>query len=421
MRGIYKITQITTGKVYIGQSINIDNRWNQHALAVDDLSFHGEYMRDPTDFTYQTLKQNDDYTKDDLDRLEKQYITDYKSNDPKFGFNGTAGNGKLTVKKNKTDMREVKMAIVKHIFANYIENRACNKKVLFIGTFKTLPEYLILKGCEVAILTDDYDYACDNAKIIRFDGKEQLMEKVKTIKKDEYDLIIANPPYALGNKIVAAFVDKASQSIVLMPIKYYKGKNLYKHILDLQTVDPKAFADAHISENLNIAQLLPRELAQEWFDVEKQTFDQKYIKFYEINNELNSYYTYISSHKKYNITTPQTHFMITMRTVQNGTHAPEGNAADILYNLHNDDSYIPMDTHYGSPSCAFIDLHSIEAKQHFNEFWYKNQLADNLIRGLHKVSGTAYLAIPHINWSKDRDYEHCALDDIMEWLDEDNK
>lgn len=36
MRGIYKITQITTGKVYIGQSMNIDNRWNQHAACIDN-------------------------------------------------------------------------------------------------------------------------------------------------------------------------------------------------------------------------------------------------------------------------------------------------------------------------------------------------------------------------------------------------
>lgn len=146
MRRIYKITQISTGLVYIGQSINIDNRWNQHSQSIDNLSFHQQYRKNPKDFIFQTLEENDEYTREDLDRLEKQYIIDYKSNDPKYGFNGTAGNGDDKKKTKSTKILPVQRKIVQVIFDSYIENMVKNKRVLIIGVFKTIPEYLILKN-----------------------------------------------------------------------------------------------------------------------------------------------------------------------------------------------------------------------------------------------------------------------------------
>lgn len=44
-----------------------------------------------------------------------------------------------------------------------------------------------------------------------------------------------------------------------------------------------------------------------------------------------------------------------------------------------------------------------------------------LIKGLNKTGGSIALAIPRINWAKsDRDYEHATLEDVMNWLREDN-
>ena len=84
MIGVYKITQKSTSKVYIGQSKNIFARWYQHVNAVDSLSFHEAYKKDPTDFIFEILRLTEDV--DDLDRLEKLYIRDYKANDPQYGF-----------------------------------------------------------------------------------------------------------------------------------------------------------------------------------------------------------------------------------------------------------------------------------------------------------------------------------------------
>ena len=46
---------------------------------------------------------------------------------------------------------------------------------------------------------------------------------------------------------------------------------------------------------------------------------------------------------------------------------------------------------------------------------------NNLIKGLKKTGGSPDASIPRINWSKsDRDYEHATLEDVMNWLREDN-
>ena len=40
MIGIYKIENLINGKIYIGQSIEIENRWKKHLRANDDFIVH---------------------------------------------------------------------------------------------------------------------------------------------------------------------------------------------------------------------------------------------------------------------------------------------------------------------------------------------------------------------------------------------
>lgn len=435
MKGIYKITQISTGKVYIGQSVNIDNRWNQHSEAIDNLSFHQQYRKNPKDFTFQIVEENDDYTKEDLDRLEKQYITDHKSNDPKYGFNGTAGNGDGKKKTKSTKILPVLRKIVQVIFDYYIENKIQYKKVLIIGVFKAIPEHLILKHCDVTIFTDDYDYTCEDAKIIRFDGGDDLMSKVKAIKKGEYDLIIANPPYDIGSKVIANFVSKAKESIVLAPISCYKSKlnNNYKHILELKLVDPKAFKDAAITPNLNIAKLIDKEIDQSFEEIELQTYITDYKKFYELNSHCSNYaidmYERVPQRAgiKWDYDVNKA-FAITARTAQNGVHKVNGKGAfDLDVNVYKTKTIAdtPIWKHSdgsdAQAAASYIYFNSTKEKDNLVKFWYYNPLMNSLLKGLNKAGGNFKIAIPNIDWSKDRDYEHCTLDDIMKWLEEDNQ
>ena len=423
MKGIYKFTNKVTKQVYIGQSKHIETRWTQHLRAIDSVKFH-ESLRQYgiKNFMFEVLEENPNFSDSDLDRLEKQYIKDYDSYNN--GLNSTSGNGSLHAKKTpcKSRMLLVRGTINSALYRKYLAGYT-NKNILIIGNFK-ICDTLTLFNNNLTIITDDYDFECEDAKqIIRVDtqvGIEELMSEINKIEKNQFDLIIANPPYQYGNKIISKCVDKAKESIVLMPISCYKGQDLYKHIIDLELVDPNQFEDAAITNNLNIARLCDRKIDQSWEQVVIESYDPAYRAFYELNGQCDLSYQYLSLPKSPFKPDVAVDFMLTMRTILDGTHS-DTNCTDYQFNYYfNNYVKIPYDKTYDRCSCAFAHFGNKTAKQNLCRFWYKNDLMDKLIKGLRSASGRMTIAIPNIDWTKDRDYEHCTLDDIMTWLREDN-
>lgn len=275
------------------------------------------------------------------------------------------------------------------------------------------------------------------------------MVRLKEIEKTEYDLIIANPPYNLGNKVVSQFVDKPKESIVLMPFSCYKGHNLYKNILKLNLVDPKIFNDAIITDNLCLCKLTNKEINQTFDEIELQTFDQEYRDFYELNMRLKQKITYAYSNKFYIGSTSDVYdkaksdlkkwwkdhnkkFCLTKRTVQNGIHSVKNEKAfDILWNVTKQ-----IDWNEKLPICIghkrnnigisvdFIDFTTEIECSNFAKFFYANEqngLMNKLIKSLHKTSGSIQKAIPQIDWSVDRDYEHLTYEDLLDIMKEELK
>lgn len=93
MIGIYKITNLKDGKSYVGQSINITKRWNQHK---------NEYQKEGgcpvlyvairkykiENFSFEILEE---CPQELLNEKEIFWIAHYKSNDRDFGYNVLAG------------------------------------------------------------------------------------------------------------------------------------------------------------------------------------------------------------------------------------------------------------------------------------------------------------------------------------------
>lgn len=92
--GIYKITEISTGKCYIGQSKNIKERFREHmkcGLGIDTPSGNKLYQAmlnsSIEGFTFELIEECEPST---LNEKEKYFISLYQSYD--YGFNSNRGN-----------------------------------------------------------------------------------------------------------------------------------------------------------------------------------------------------------------------------------------------------------------------------------------------------------------------------------------
>jgi len=94
--GVYKITRLKTGEVYLGQSTNVSTRWAEHckaALGVGTLAssqLHRVMKEDgPEQFTWEVLER---VPKENLRERESYYIDFYDSKN--YGLNSVVGDRK---------------------------------------------------------------------------------------------------------------------------------------------------------------------------------------------------------------------------------------------------------------------------------------------------------------------------------------
>lgn len=118
MIGIYKITNLTNNKIYIGQSLNIELRLEQHKEAIQNsnISWYPIARSESNsinDFTFEVLQTCSPI---ELDELEEYWIKKY--NTYKNGYNRTA-NGSF---------------------------RKSSSKLIFIKKEKELPAYQIYEA-----------------------------------------------------------------------------------------------------------------------------------------------------------------------------------------------------------------------------------------------------------------------------------
>ena len=97
--GIYKITNTLNGKVYIGQSKNISQRWKAHRTRYqteDSLLYRAMRKYGIENFTFEVIEECDI---DQLNDREIYWIAYYQANNCEKGYNLTIGGAAITSSK----------------------------------------------------------------------------------------------------------------------------------------------------------------------------------------------------------------------------------------------------------------------------------------------------------------------------------
>ena len=140
MKGIYMFTNKVNGKKYIGQSIHLEQRYDQHLRNYKnpkDREYNNSFHRalrkyGEKNFDYIILIQNNNFTKDELNELEIYYIELMDSY--KNGYNETLGGNYASDHFSKLTKEEIKQ----------IQNLLLTTKL----TFKEIGEkYNVSIGC----------------------------------------------------------------------------------------------------------------------------------------------------------------------------------------------------------------------------------------------------------------------------------
>lgn len=94
MIGIYKIENIVNGKVYIGQSVNIEQRWKNHKYHLNNSTHYNDYLQrswnkyKSDNFKFSILEECEEC---DLNDKEIYWIDYYHSCEYEYGYNSQIG------------------------------------------------------------------------------------------------------------------------------------------------------------------------------------------------------------------------------------------------------------------------------------------------------------------------------------------
>jgi group I intron endonuclease len=105
MKGIYKITNLINGKVYIGKSeVSIEERWKAESAGYTNDHFANAIKKYGVEnFKFEVLIE----TQENLNELETQFIREFRSHDQQFGYNKTfGGDGVIQTEETRRKMSE---------------------------------------------------------------------------------------------------------------------------------------------------------------------------------------------------------------------------------------------------------------------------------------------------------------------------
>lgn len=105
--GIYKITN-PKGKIYIGRSINIKKRWDEHRYYTKSLIYRSIQKYGYSSHKFEVIHTIEKIDHDELNNLEIYYIELFNSCNLKIGLNLSHGGGRLGFKHSNETIEKMK-------------------------------------------------------------------------------------------------------------------------------------------------------------------------------------------------------------------------------------------------------------------------------------------------------------------------
>lgn len=288
---------------------------------------------------------------------------------------------------------------------------------------------LLAEKYEVHFVTDDpeakklFDQTVIGNGEFGNDDKSYLIEPSEEINKKEnekawldwsksldmqFSGMVINPPYAIGNKIIAEVVKHLTddgKAVVIQPLSQYKNQKLFEHVETFELTDPKIFEDASITRNLCICSLKKESTKKyTWKTLFMDSCDQSLRKFYEWNIE-NTRNLIITQ----TVYQPPTKFNIDTDVIESGRYV----GLEHGYGYHAKNccaySFNVLNTVNSSnwiKNIAFIRFPSKHAKQNYCKYIYNytidkyDCLESKALCGLHITTAAQEYSffIPQIDW-----------------------
>ena len=441
LSGVYKITRISDGKVYIGQSENIAKRIESHINNVhenDSEKIDGAIQKDGwQNFTYEIILALPELNTEQLWLAESTNIA--KFNSFNNGFNKTKGNhiGKYDhekfIKENVVSA-DLTKKIRDHFKLNFKE-----KKILLINLFdEKFIDVLKYNDCEVTIIGKYFE--------TKEEKGEYIMSELEKLKGMKFDLIIANPPYGKpGANITKKIINtiEYDEFINLLPVNDYKkddDKNLYKYA-DISTMTPldnyhgEAFNDAAVTPYVARINKKPSNyISWEYFQIENYVDDSLTNYFYENLNRkhyaIDAMPTGGYSRKNAGIWPIETTFIVGMRDM-NHKHLPYSRTCTTYnWNVNNVGTMesLPAMTNNTQLSVSNCIFKTKQEKQNFVNFIYSKdgfRFISKIFTAINCDGTVKKHVFPKVDWTrswtveeilKDYGYTEDEIKEVMEDL-----
>lgn len=233
MIGIYKITNKNNGKVYIGQSNDIERRFNEHkkirSLTIDDYI----NVLGADQFDFEILEE---CSLDDLDQKEQDYIKKYNSKENGYnnqlgGYNNSKGEGNGRALLTEKDVEFIRQSYAEHksqkqIYETYFKDKIT--KSAFQGVWQGYSWKYIMPEVYTEENKNFYKSGINLENILI--TKEELLEYRKYYINHTYSEVYEKLVKEKGQ----IFTQRTFQKILMGDVRqnsYYSDVPIYKKTL----------------------------------------------------------------------------------------------------------------------------------------------------------------------------------------------